>query len=146
MYINLDCLWSKEEGLEVVYVEWFIKHRCIESRGRVRNSYRRRGAFMPRWMSMTSYHYNDVIMSAMASQIPSLTIVYSTIYSGADQRKHQSSASLVFVRRIHRWPVKRPVTQKMFSFDDVIMTHSTSRASFTNRDWINRHRNEGMDK
>ena len=46
------------------------------------------------------YHYNDVIMSAMASQITSLTIVYSTVYSGADQRKHQSSASLAFVRGI----------------------------------------------
>ena len=41
-------------------------------------------------------------MSAMASQITSLTIVYSTVYSGADQRKHQSSTSLAFVRGIHR--------------------------------------------
>ena len=41
-----------------------------------------------------SSHYNDVIMSTIASQITSLTIVYSTVYSGADQRKHQSSASL----------------------------------------------------
>ena len=69
-------------------------------------------------------HYNDVIMSAMASQITSITIVYS-VYSGSDQRKHQSSASLAFVRGIHRWPVnsphKRPVTRKMFLFDDVIM-------------------------
>ena len=47
-------------------------------------------------------HYTDVIMSTMASQITSLTIVYSTVYSGADQRKHQSSASLAFVRGIHR--------------------------------------------
>ena len=39
-------------------------------------------------------HYNDVIMGAMASQITSLTSVYSTVYSGAYQRKHQSSASL----------------------------------------------------
>ena len=70
-------------------------------------------------------HYNDVIMGAMASQITSLTIVYSTIYSGADQRKHQSSTWLAFVRGIHRWPVnsphKRPVMRKMFPFDDVIM-------------------------
>ena len=70
-------------------------------------------------------HYNDVIMSAMASQITSLTIVYSTFYSGADQRKHQSSASLAFVRTIHRWSVnsqhKWPVTRKIFPFDDVIM-------------------------
>ena len=44
-------------------------------------------------------------MSMMVSQITNLTIVYSTIYSGADQRKHQSSASLAFVRVIHWWPV-----------------------------------------
>ena len=44
----------------------------------------------------------------MASQISSLISVYSTIYSGADQRKHQSSASLAFVRGIHRWPVNSP--------------------------------------
>ena len=50
-------------------------------------------------------HYNDVIMSAMASQITSLAIVYSNVYSGADKRKHQSSASLAFVWEIHRWPV-----------------------------------------
>ena len=72
-------------------------------------------------------HYNDVIISAMASQITSLTIVYSTVYSGADQRKHQSSASLAFVRGIHRWPVnsphKGPVTRKMFLFIDVIMEY-----------------------
>ena len=70
-------------------------------------------------------HYNDVIMGAMASQITSLTIVYSTVHSGADQRKHQSSASLTFVWGIHRWPVnsphKCPVTRKMFPFDDVII-------------------------
>ena len=70
-------------------------------------------------------HYSDVTMGAMSSQITSLTIVYSTVYSGADQRKHQCSASLAFVRGIHRLPVnsphKWPVTQKMFSFGDVIM-------------------------
>ena len=66
----------------------------------------------------------DVIMSAMASQITSLTIVCSNVYSGADQRKHES-ASLAFVRGIYRWPVnsphKWPVTRKMFPFDDVMM-------------------------
>ena len=70
-------------------------------------------------------HDNDVIMSTMASQITSLAIVYSTIYSSADHRKPQSSASLAFVRRIHRSqmnsPHKGPVTRKMFAFDDVIM-------------------------
>ena len=75
------------------------------------------------------FHYNDVIMGAMASHITSLTIVYSTVYSGADERKHQSSASLAFVRGSHRWPVnsphKWPVTRKMFRFDDVIMCSNT---------------------
>ena len=41
-------------------------------------------------------------MTTIASQITSLTVVYSTVYSDADQRKHQSSASLAFVRGIHR--------------------------------------------
>ena len=77
--------------------------------------------------SLELYHYDDVIMGAMASQITSLTIVYSTVYSGADQRKHQSSASLAFVWGIHRGPVnsphKWPVTRPMFRFDDVIMMY-----------------------
>ena len=74
-------------------------------------------------------HYNVVIMSSTASQITGLTIVCSTLYSSTDQRKHQSSASLAFVRGIHRWPVnsphKGPVTRKMFPFDDVIMACQT---------------------
>ena len=64
-------------------------------------------------------------MEAIASQITSLTIVYLIVYLDADQRKHQSSASLAFVWGIHRRPVnsphKWPVTRKMFPFDDVIM-------------------------
>ena len=74
--------------------------------------------------------YNDVMVSAMASQITSFTIVYSTVYSGSVQRKHQSSASLAFVREIHQWPVtslhKGPITRKMFSFGDVIMIDAES--------------------
>ena len=73
----------------------------------------------------SSRHYIDVIMTTMASQTTSLTIVYSTVYSDADQRKHQSSASLAFVWGIHRGPMnsphKWPVTRKMFPFDDVFM-------------------------
>ena len=61
-------------------------------------------------------------MGVVASQITSLTIVYSTVYSDADQRKHQSSASLAFahpgpMNSPHKWPA----TRKMFPFDDVIM-------------------------
>ena len=83
-------------------------------------------------------HYSDVIISTMASQITSLTIVYSTVYSGADERKHQSSASLAFFvcvcvcvggggggGGVHRSsvnsPHKGPATRKKFPFDDVIM-------------------------
>ena len=66
-------------------------------------------------------------MTTMASQITSPTVVISVVYSGADQRKHQSSASLAFVRGIHRGPVKCPhkwpVTRKMVPFDDVIMRY-----------------------
>ena len=47
-------------------------------------------------------------MGAIASQITNLTIVCSTFYSGADQRKHQSSASLAFVWGIHRWHLPCP--------------------------------------
>ena len=79
-------------------------------------------------LKVALFHYDEVTMSFMASQITSLTIVYSTVYSGANQRKHQSSASLAFVRGIHRGPVnfphKGPVMLKMFPFDDVIMPHS----------------------
>ena len=71
----------------------------------------------------------DVIMGAMASQITSLTIVYSTVFSAAGKKKHQSSASLAFVRGIHRWPVnsphKWPITRKMFPFDDVMICNQS---------------------
>ena len=79
--------------------------------------------YVTKWFNKT--HYIDVIMSAMASQTTGVSIICSTVCSGADQRKHQSSASLAFVRRLHRWPMdshhKGPVMRKMFPFDDVIM-------------------------
>ena len=75
-------------------------------------------------------HYNDVILGAMASQITSLTIVYSTAYSGADQRKHQISASLAFVSPLNS-PHKWSVTRKMFPFDDVIMIFSAANLALS---------------
>ena len=73
-------------------------------------------------------------MNAMASQSTSVTIVYSTVYSDVDQRNHQSSASLAFVGGINRWPVdsphKRPVTRKIFPFDDAIMENKYSDKIF----------------
>ena len=96
-------------------------------------------SYLGLWLGCGSWHYDDVIMGAMASQITSLTIVYSTVYSDADQRKHQSSASLAILRGIHRGPVnsphKWPVTWKMFPFHDVIITPGNliarSRQKFT---------------
>ena len=71
-------------------------------------------------------HYSGVIMYTVASQITSLTIVYSTVCPCVDQRKRQSAASLAFARGIHRSPVYSPhkgtVTRKMFSFDEIIMS------------------------
>ena len=90
---------------------------------------------MPKWFQISTKwkfrehtlapNYGDVIMGTIASQITSPTSVYSTVNSGADQSKHQSSASLAIVWGIHRGPVnsphKGPVTRKMFPFDVVIM-------------------------
>ena len=74
-------------------------------------------------------------MGTVGSQNTSLTIVYSTVYSGEYKRKHQSSASLAFVRGIHRWPVdsphKGPVTRKMFPFDDVVMQIGIRESTIT---------------
>ena len=69
-------------------------------------------------------------MTTAYYQITRLAIVYSTVYSCQDQRKHKNSASLVLVRGIHLWKVNSPhqwpVTREMFSFDDVIKTTATS--------------------
>ena len=79
-------------------------------------------------------HYSDVIISTMASKITGISIVYLNICARADQRKHQSSVSLAFVRAIHWWPVnslhKGPVTRKMFPIDDVIIWSSQSSCSY----------------
>ena len=80
-------------------------------------------------------HKKDIIMSAMASQITGVSIVCSGVCSGSDQRKHQSPASLAFVRGIHRWsvdsPHKWPVTRKMFPFHDVIVCYDRTITSRT---------------
>ena len=77
----------------------------------------------------------------MASQITSFTIAYSIVLSGTDQRKHQSSASMAFVRGIHRWPVnsphKWPVTRKMFPFDDLIISSSGINQVFSHYSGLN---------
>ena len=86
---------------------------------------------------LRTMYYNDVIMGTMASQITSLTIVYSTVYSDADQRKHPSSASLAFVWGIHRGPVnsphKWPVTRKMFH---VILRENVANKTYEHIQYI----------
>ena len=76
-------------------------------------------------------------MGAMASEITSLTIVYSTVYSGADHRKHQSSASLAFGH-------KGPVTRKMLPFDDVIMSLRKRKAVIGDK-WYNSNKFYGCE-
>ena len=115
-------MWKKMDSLNVPFEIWM----CVKTKGDSRTISAQLGGhfIMTLWHLLTS-HYSDVIMSTVASQITSLTIVYSTVHSGTDQRKHQSSASLAFGPGIHRWqvnsPHKWPVTWKMFPFDDVIM-------------------------
>ena len=108
LYTNLSKLWKRNSFTKMPHLH------CVNRNGH--------------WcllQKMMTFHYGDVIMGEIASQITSLTIVYSTVCSDAAQRKHQSSASLAFVQGIHRGPVnsphKWPVTRKMFPFDDVIM-------------------------
>ena len=64
-------------------------------------------------------------LDGVSNHSTSLTIVYSAVYSGADQTKNPSSASPAFVQGFHRGPVyfphKGPVTRKMFPFHDVII-------------------------
>ena len=83
-------------------------------------------------------HHSDVIKSPMASQITGISIVYSTVCSGADQRKHQNSASLAFVRGTHRlprelptgFPSQRASDAENVPFDDVIMLTSVGTEGF----------------
>ena len=97
-------------------VNWTIRKKSIKFGSKFNNFHVRQ-----------CFDYSDVIIRAMASQITGVWIVHSAVCSGADERKHKSSASPAFVRRIHRRPVnsphKGPVTRKMFPFDYVIMRH-----------------------
>ena len=74
-------------------------------------------------------YYNDVIMSVTASQITSFTIIYSTVYSGTHQRKHQCPASLAFVRGIHRWSLNSPTKGQQRGKCFHLMTSSSFHSS-----------------
>ena len=98
------------------------------------------GSFGHTKLSTNSFHYNDVIMEAIASQITSLSIVYSTVCSGTD-KKRQSSPSLAFVSEIHRWQVNSPhngpVTLKMLPFDNVVIMLKFKHATLLTKHWLN---------
>ena len=115
-------------------ISLFLAWTSSRSSNRVSSDVRRITAHMTSLKWCACYHYSDVIMISMASQITGVSIVYSNFCSGADQRKRKSSASLAFVRGIHRWPVdsphKGPVTRKMFPFDDVMMIFFISLPSW----------------
>ena len=91
-------------------------------------------------------HYSDVIISGIASQITGVSIVCLAVCSGGDQRKHQGSTSLAFVKGIQRWPAnsphKGPVTRKMFPFDDVIMSKFNGMTVVDPRNKVNNHRKQ----
>ena len=115
---RLRCHWSLFPRVQLTISQWVKQwcaiHQCISLNDLIHWGlviYVFINELGPHW------HYGNVIMSVMVSQIPGISIVYSTICSGIDQRKHQSSMSLVMVISPH----KGPVTQKMFPFDDIIM-------------------------
>ena len=108
---SISCIWSHDcslfslfllniyvQNFDLLFLFYTRTPEHLPSQSCIQNG-------LPVWFSFTWHHYDDVRMGAIASQITSLTIVYSIFYSDADQRKHQSSESLAFVRGIHRGPV-----------------------------------------
>ena len=104
---NIFSTWKKGFVFCVYFYQWHMLHTA---------------PVYLRKIPLSWWHYSDVIMSMMVSQVTSISIVCSTICSGTGQRKHQSSTSLAFVRGIHRWsvdyPHKGPIMWKMFPFDE----------------------------
>ena len=91
------CCWheSVEEAVENLQLASKIKYFTLREES-------------PQYWSTHTHHFSDVIIGMMASQITGVLIVCWAVCPGADQRKHQSSTSLAFVRGIHRWPVDSP--------------------------------------
>ena len=108
--------------LSIKFVWWLQPHcvHCLNSRYSSET-------ITPRENDTNNFHYSNIIMVLMVSQIIGLSIVYS----GAERMKHQNCASLAFVDGIHRRPVnsphKEPVTPKIFPIDDIICSHRNPR-------------------
>ena len=108
---NRTCLWNpslwKTRTYPTTVIITYLKGDPVENYAEWPGAWRHHTISWSNFV-LSLVRYNDVIISAMASQIIGVFIVCSTIDSGADQRKHQSFASLAFVRGIHRWPVNSP--------------------------------------
>ena len=118
-------------------IQWFLERNCSDQCftkicSIAFNWHHRKSWFVFKWLLASQHVCWHVVDPATLrwrhNGRDSVTIIYSTVYSDTDQRKHQSSASLVFVWGIHRGqvnsPHKWPVTRKMFPFDDVITNTS----------------------
>ena len=106
---NVSIRWRHHEHSDATKESWRLKspttrlfvYQLVEANEKITSSY----ALLGHWEGNTPVgrgYYNDVTMTTVASQITSLTVVYWIVFSGADQRKHQSSVSLAFVWGIHR--------------------------------------------
>ena len=126
--------WCQLTSLQFLHmtsiIVWHETHICCQGMRKICSDDQKMKYDKRNFNHAGNVHYSDVIMSAMASQITDVLIVCLNVCSVADQRKHQSSMSLAFVRGIHWWqvnsPHKVPVTRKMFPFDDVIMEWKSS--------------------
>ena len=123
-YISSGSNWSDDHSTSVYIMSIFILYPLAFCHGLWSTTQCNR---LNQCYPAAIFLYSDVIMDAMAPQITSLMIVYSTVYSGTDQRKRQSSASLAFAQGIHRWPLnsshKWPVTRKCFHLMTSSYTH-----------------------
>ena len=117
----IDSLCFFVKRIQIKFMSWSFRMKFRSFECHITSMFLCRQFFMP------------LIGTIWRQDSTSFTIVYSTVYSGTDERKHKSPASLAFVRGIHRSPVnsphKGPVTRKMFPFDDVIMTRPCVRRS-----------------
>ena len=102
IYVSTKQLSTSKSSISMLVISTVKGKRGHDRFPPVKKTRSRKFPFNFRYTYLTVAHYSDVIMSAMASQVNGVSIVHSTVCSGADQRKYQSSESLAFVRE---WPV-----------------------------------------
>ena len=102
--LYIDGLLQKDITLLLThwsYIFLSLTHRYLHNRRLIRTRLNKAWYYTRH----IAYRYIDVMITTMAPQFTSLTVVYSIVYSDAIQRKHQNSALLAFVWGIHqdRW-------------------------------------------